>query len=507
MKRELEQKARELVKTAPAEAVTLYKEIWDTYSEEFNHWDALFTIQALRNAHSLDLEWANEMAIKFEDEKVRNVYAWLVFDKCIRDKDRQSTLNNESDILKMVEIITQKNLREDSSYPCPVTILVFKLCDSYAENLFNARRINELLSLLDYNLLSITPRTLDTEARGEVELASGFEKYFALKTKAEFKINEFETCIESCNTALKTLNQFHYNNDLWFKMRIALSEDKLGNHEKSELLLEELLKSKAGNDKWFLYRDVAEIYFEQKNFDKAWKFAVDAAFHGNEPHYLIGLYFLQVKILYKLNRSDEGKLLAELIAAILKENNWGYKQEYTQLFNFYKIDASNIDTLKKMHSKLQEFWNKERYGNIERSIGSVISIHKNGKIGRIKMTEGIIVDFHKKNLQKNIRNLEELKGNFVEFYLIKSIDGKLNAESISYQIKPKTFSTAPNEIIKGKVKAVKDFGVFVSLGKEKDGLLHKNSLKGIDLNSFEVGQEINVKIDKVTDKGINLKLS
>ncbi|MFN8324839.1 MAG: hypothetical protein U0T80_03675 [Flavobacteriaceae bacterium] len=141
-------------------------------------------------------------------------------------------------------------------------------------------------------------------------MASDYEKYYALKTKSLYKLSEYNLCIDSCNQALNTITEFHYNNDLWFKMRIALSEDKLGNHEKGEDLLQEILKSKAGSDKWFLYRDISEIYFEQKEYNKAWKLAVEATYYGNEPHFLIGLFLLQAKILFKLNRVDDGKLLA-----------------------------------------------------------------------------------------------------------------------------------------------------------------------------------------------------
>ena len=89
-----------------------------------------------------------------------------------------------------------------------------------------------------------------------------------------------------------------------------------------------MLSSKAGNDKWFLYRDIAEVYFEQKDFLKAWKYAIDGAFYGNEPHFLIGLYLLQARILFKLERPLDGKILAELIATILKEQQWGDKASW-----------------------------------------------------------------------------------------------------------------------------------------------------------------------------------
>lgn len=511
MKAELEHRARSLKDTNPDESVKIYQEIWNDYKEEFNGWDALFAIQTLRkiDCTNVHVDWAFELADKFPEEKVTNVFGWLIFDKLVKQANKQDLINNASKILKMAQIVSQKNLREDDSYPCPVTISIFKLTDAYSENLFNANKINEALTYLNPELLNPKSRTIETALRGEIEIASDYEKYYALKTKALFKLGEYTFCIESCNEALNSIPDFHYNNDLWFKMRIALSEDKLGNHEKGENLLEEILKSKAGSDKWFLYRDISEIYFEQKEYTKSWKFAVEATYYGNEPHFLIGLFLLQAKILFKLNRIEDGKLLAELIAAILKENNWGERQEYTRLFSYYKININEVDSVTNLYLKAQNFWNNERYGNIPISNGTIISVHKNGKIGRIKDEQETLIDFHKKDLKKKLRSIENLKGSKVKFYCIKSVSGILRAESIEVLTQS---NTSTNDSLLGKklngiVDNVTDFGVFVKFDNKK-GLIHKNSLNGdakINFQTyFEKGQTITVKIDKITDKGFNL---
>jgi len=248
-KRELEDQAKALILPNPEEAVKLYHEIYDTFQEQFNNWDAFYAIKALRASTINELKWASDLVEKYKEEKVCNLYGWLVFDKCIKGKNRSEILSYKNYISKLPEICLQKNLKEENSFPCPTTISVLKLCDAHAENLFNARKINDLLNGLDYRLLSDKAKTIETQERGEVELSSDLEKYFALKTKALFKLGEYESCIEFCNIGLNTLSKFHYNNDLWFRMRIALSEDKLGNHIQSEVLFQELLSSKAGSDK------------------------------------------------------------------------------------------------------------------------------------------------------------------------------------------------------------------------------------------------------------------
>lgn len=386
-----------------------------------------------------------------------------------------------------------------------------KLCDALAENLFNARKINELLNGLDYTLLSDACKKIETQERGNVELSSDLEKYFALKTKALLKLGEFDECKAYCKTRLTLLEKFHYNNDLWFKMRIALSEDKLGNHETSENLFKELLTSKAGNDKWFLYRDIAEIYFEQRDFAKAWKYAVDASFYGNEPHFLIGLYLLQARILFKLERPVEGRILAELISAILKEQEWNDKTEYIKLFEYYKIDRQSLPAVNEVIKEARKFWTSERYGTKEKLKGTVISIHRNGKIGRIKAQSGTVVDFHKKDLVTRMKTIEGLEGAAVEFFVMESFDGKVIAENIIIAEKSpiNKSNDLAGKIIDGTVKNVADFGIFIHLPGAPDGLLHKNSLpKNLKDNFKDVftkGKKVRVKIEKVTEKGVQLK--
>lgn len=511
MKRELEQKAKALKEDNPNEAVVIYRQIWDNFNDEFNSWDALFSLQTMRKTVNPDIEWANELAIKYEDDKVKNLYGWLVFDNCIKSKDRNLLIQNEHLIIKMVSVVTQKNLREDVTYPCPVSIGVLKLCEAHAENLFNARKVNELLDLLDKDLLSNQPKTVETETRGEIEMQSDLEKYYALRTKAYLKLEEYEKCKQLCESGLNELTDFHFNNDLWFKMRIALSEEHLGNHNKSEVLFKELLTSRAGNDKWFLYRDIAEVYYEQKQYEKAMKYAVDAAFYGNEAHYLIGLYLLQARLLFKLNKPDEARNLAELIAAILKEQNWNERQEHTKLIDYFGIDRNTVRTVKEIIKDLNPYWLKVRYTDKELLKGKIISIHPNGKKGRIKNNKGAIIDFNKKNLVQRIKSLDMLKGVFVQYYEMDSFDGTKIAEQILINEQEKTSINSPTLLGKsfyGTISGITDFGIFVKFNNEK-GLIHKNSLNAtLKINyqeQFKNGQTIKVIIDKITDKGFSLK--
>lgn len=512
-KRDFEAKAKALISTNPNEAVKLYHELWENYTDQFNDWDAFYTIKAMRAAASPDLKWANELVEKYRNEKVGNLYGWLIFDKCVKGKNRNELIANENYINNLPRLSPQKNRRVDDSYPCPTTISILSITKVYAKPSFNAIKIESFLSQLNIECLSLKPGEPKDKEENDDEFASDYEKYCSLRTKALFKTAKFQECKELSDLALKELNKFHYNNDTWFKMRIALSEDKLGNHQLSETLLQELLSSRAGNDKWFLYRDIAEVYFEQGDFAKAWKYAVDAAFYGNEPHFLIGLYLLQARILFKLERPEEGKILGELISAILKEQEWNDKTEYIKLFEYYKIDRPSLPTVNEIINEARKFWTSERYGAKQKFKGTVISIHRNGKIGRIKDQNGSVVDFHKKDLVRKMKSIENLEGAAVEFFLMESFDGKTIAENITITEHPA--NAQPNDLvgktIDGIVKNVAEFGIFIRLQGAPDGLLHKNNLPNNLKDNFKVfftqGKKIRVKIEKVTEKGIQLKLS
>lgn len=512
-KRDIETKANSLISSNPDESVKLYKQLKEAFPAEFNSWNAFYAMKALRASRNPDKNWAKELASNFQDEKVGNLFGWMVYDHCIKDKQKSEILQNEQYILSLPDLSPQKNLRENSIFPCPTTISIFKLADAYAENLFNARQINDLLGTIDYKLLSTNTRTIDTVQHGEIELASDLEKYFALRTKALIKLKEFDACKQLCKKALESLEKFHYNNDLWFRMRIALAEEGLGNFEESEALFKKLLLSKAGSDKWFLYRDIAEVYFEHKDYKKAWKYSVDAAYFGNEPHFLIGLYLLQARILFKLERPNDGKVLAELIAAILKDQGWNNKNEYNRLFNFYKIDREEVEITNEVIKRAREFWNSERYGDKEKRNGSIISIHRNGKIGRIKTVSGKVIGFHKKDLVKKANTLSHIEKAEVNFYEMETEDGNFHAEVIEVLSQPKkeeTNNDLVGKILDGTVKSTADFGIFVRIPKLHDGLLHKNNLperlKETFKDNFNSGDRIKVRIDKVTEKGLQLKL-
>jgi polyribonucleotide nucleotidyltransferase len=100
----------------------------------------------------------------------------------------------------------------------------------------------------------------------------------------------------------------------------------------------------------------------------------------------------------------------------------------------------------------------------------------------------------------------------IEFYAMLSFDGKTIAEDIvitACQAAPEP-TNLEGTTHDGEVKNVTDFGVFVKIHGAPDGLLHKNGLSRRLKNNFKeelpIGKKVRVKIEKVTEKGLQLVL-
>lgn len=513
-KRELQIKAKELINSSPKESIAISKRIWNEFegTDEFNLYDALQVLNTARKDCSVEFEFVYDVVRKYSEiDEILNKFKWYVFYKYLKGKKNIALLPYEANISKMLLLTSQSNLREDNTYPCPYTIGVLELAKGHSKNLFNGRKVNEYLDKLNPLFLSKENNNYIKDGE-EVKVASDLESYYALKTKAFLKTEQFEECKTLCETALNDLDEFHYNNDLWFQMRIALCYEKLGDFEKSEELFKKLVLTKAGNDKWFLYYDIADLYFQQNNLEKALKYSVNATFYGTDLDKMNGLLLLQTRILVKLNRKDEAKIIAELVASIIKKFELNVKQDYDKMFKYFDINFQNCQEFNPIYKLAHNLWIKERYAGLYEITGKIFYVNPNGKFGKIKTSDNRVFSFHKRDFNEKQRNISELKESKVSFVEMNSFDSKVVAENIKILEKGtmKIESLLVGKVLSGTIKNFADFGIFVKLNGHKDGLIHKNTLPSSTKNSFKdiysIGQKINVKVGKVSDRGIELKI-
>jgi len=157
------------------------------------------------------------------------------------------------------------------------------------------------------------------------------------KTKALYELKQYEKCIESCNLALKSITNFHYNNDIWFKWRIAMSYKHLKKYDTALSILQHIAKLKSD---WFIYKEISEIYFITNNYEKVLSFALKSALKHGDIDKKIHLIILLTKIFETKKMEYEAKLHFILTKIIIEENKWNIELPKTLLG--YEGNIANI---------------------------------------------------------------------------------------------------------------------------------------------------------------------
>jgi small subunit ribosomal protein S1 len=203
------------------------------------------------------------------------------------------------------------------------------------------------------------------------------------------------------------------------------------------------------------------------------------------------------------------------ISEITWDKNIKHPKEYLELNQNIVVEVIEIDTekrklrvsLKKLQPKpFDEFLENRKVG--DKVLSKVVSLTNFGAFLKVDKIEGLLLNSDCSWDKGSKCNTILKKGEELEV-LIKTID-KEN-EKITFDRKSlldtpvKEFSKEYkiNDIVKGKVKDIKDFGVFIQIGDNIDALIRKEDLYPLNENELELGQEIEavlVKLDLDNNK-------
>lgn len=233
---------------------------------------------------------------------------------------------------------------------------------------------------LGYDLLSFfkpenfSKQTSTTEFNGrQKELASDFENWHAQKAKALFELGKFQECITFSNEVLNKGILKHYDYDIWFKRRIGLCHYKLNDLNKALSYLSEVIKYKKD---WFIQKDIAEIFYELGEYEKALKYAIDAALNRGEQKYKCDLYILLYKILKNTPDQEVALKHLQLAAAIKIKEEWKLGETLSNYLSENKLSAEGID-FKLLEKELKLFYHSKL------KTGTLQKINPQSKIGFI----------------------------------------------------------------------------------------------------------------------------
>ncbi len=398
----LKQQAEEFRKVKDYEnALPIYVILWEQHRSKCTKWEGWGYAICLQNTKNYQkgLEICREVyGLDNHFSAIHKVYSWCIYYTEIKETKLDKI--NEASFLKAAKAVIKLSKQEDNFSPYVLT--VFKVLDFLSKKtIYPSTEILEWCNRLDVNNLDSTPYTFTNKAGEKQKGASKQEQYFAHCTKALFEKGLYDECIFMCQKALESLEEFHNNNAIWFARRISLSFKELGDTEIALELFQNLLKKKRD---WFMYKEIAEIYFELEDNENALKYAIYGVLANanaiENRDKKVNLYKLLAKLLLatdRENKKEEAKKHIEFIYFIRKANNWKIDAELNQLISEFQIDIKKNIDLKTHENDLKNFWRELRIYKKPIYTGIINTINQQRKIGKIECENGKFYSFRISN--------------------------------------------------------------------------------------------------------------
>jgi len=374
-----------------------------------NHFDAGFKFL---NIYGIEISSETK-------ERILTSYGWLLWSKYKSENSNVNDAESENDYFEEdEETLDENNFHYDKNELIErIEILIpilLSLNNDFSKtltsNLFsivlksekkkptpNWKLINDFCNNFNPDDLSKDCSTIQVERKGQLkdmELASDMENWFAHKTKALLKIGEWQECFDTSKKALETIENFHYSNDVWFARRIALAKKNSGNTEETIQELQTILRKKK---EWFIQKEISELYYEKEDFEKAFKYSIDAITNFGPIEFKVDLLYLLGRIHKNKNEIELAFKHFSLSKLIRLQEDWKVPQKLFDELNQFENQEITVSEINKLKSELKKYWNsfkpkRERGGNNASKIhnGEVIKImHDNerGKDGFLKCDE------------------------------------------------------------------------------------------------------------------------
>jgi tetratricopeptide (TPR) repeat protein len=405
-----------------ADALSLYKQLWEEHRESCNEWEGWAYAFCLKQQkdYKQSLDICREVyKLKPDFENIKGVYAWCIYYTEIAVEK----VNDEPKFFKAGEGILKLS-KQDDQYS-PYTLTVFKILEYLNHKaIYPTDKILEWTEKLNFEILDNKPFSF-TDNEGKIrELAPKKEQYFMWRTKALLEKGLFDECIELSQKALDTFENFHYSNEIWFARRISLSYKGLGQPEIALEQLKSLLKRK---NEWFIYKEIAEIYFEQGNNEQALKFAIDSALSFGDADKKLNVYKLLYEILISTKQNEDAKKHIEFMYQIRKANEYKIDNDLQNLINKFQIDTTKTVNLRDFGRELKQLWEKLKFSNQTQLTGTIKSILPNGKAGFIETENKKSYYFKMNNFLAKQKWCQV--GHKVTFFLEEGFDTKKNQKT------------------------------------------------------------------------------
>ncbi len=387
-------------------------------------------ITSLRKTNNVDaiFKFVQIYNINFDEnlhEMVLNAYGWALYDKYKKDSKQQNF--DKYLFLNLFQNLFPLFLVKNSSFSYMVLSNIFKtVLKKEKENQnIDYKYINDFCNLFEPNGLSKETSIVQIKNKDK-EIASDFESWYQNKSKALFELGDFKECYGISKQALEKINKFHYNNDLWFARRIALSKKEFGNIPEAIEDLEEIFKKKK---EWFIQKELADLYFEDNNIEKSFKYAIEAICTNGfgKLEFKIGLMFLLGKILKEQKKNDLANKHFIAIKIIREQHEWKIPEELQNEINSIESENTSDNPIK----ELIKYWKSQNGTKDERTLIGTIKriLHDNEKGKNGFLTSNNVDYYFTLPFHLNFTKDVEL-GSIISFISIEQESGKKKAKII-----------------------------------------------------------------------------
>lgn len=401
-------------------AISIYRPLWDEDPGKFGEWDGwgyAFCLKGM-SLYLEALEVCRKIYPRFSHSAfISNLYAQCIYYTQFKTNPLPSVEVQRKALKGMVELSPPH--REYSL----TGIAIFQFCKRLmGEPNVSWSEIEEWIKTMDPDLLSKEPFKYELPNGKRMEYASHQEEWYSILIRAKAGMGQSLELLDLVDEAQKRDIQWHYNNDVWMMRKKAFAYNELGNKEKAEKILREILTRKKD---WFLYADLGNVLTQRDKKLEAWS---RAALERGKLEMKVRL-FKQIADLIEddaeLHEIYVQHLL--LIARIRMENGWPLSQSFEKKLSKKKVNLSTSDSASVLFRSLRSFWEKHSGKGQNRMFGKIKFIHQNGKSGMIEGRDGQLYFFGMSALGGNKkRAVPESK---VEFDPAEGVDKKRNRPS------------------------------------------------------------------------------
>ena len=385
-------------------------------------------------------------------EIILTAYGWLLYSKfkaenqlnenhqieseIFDDEETETTSHhyNKTEIIQKIEYFLPLILKvkNDFAYSVVSNLFTSVLKAEKKKSNANWKLVNDICDLISPEQLHTDCRTIEVERKGQIkpmELASDKENWYAYKSKALMKLGIFKECYEVSKQALDLFEVFHYSNDIWFARRIALSKKNLGNSADAIAELQQVLRRKK---EWFIQKELAVLYHETGDNEKAFNYAISAINNFGDLEYKVDLLYLLGELLKSKQDNDLAFKHFSLSQLIRIKEEWNIPSKLQTALSQFEKSAISVDKLQELKNELKKYWNSfnpqqnaPRQNTTQKITGKIDKILHNDEKG----ADGFIKFDYDKSIYFRVSATEEIikkiaTGLEVEFKILPATDDK-----------------------------------------------------------------------------------